>query len=274
MSTNILISDYIYPLDQFGKIGKVHSVFAHSFNVVVAEQLINIANYQEYLSCFGCYLPEELFSQIQPYAQQGAVVKFAEASLLFYSGEGVKKLDLTDHQLVSLQVSPPIPVVTATLLTVKELLEAEQLTDLIGLPQDETFQGFQQQLLQPASADWWAVTSWFVGRGPGLTPSGDDLLVAYLFVLTLFGHEAAAPLAAALMQQRFKTTAISRGYLEAASDGYVNSLIYHFYQLVAVNADKQQLKEAIKAIMAMGHTSGKDLSYGVYLGVMAILNLK
>ncbi|WP_379947182.1 DUF2877 domain-containing protein [Enterococcus devriesei] len=36
---------------------------------------------------------------------------------------------------------------------------------------------------------WLALVEYFVGRGKGLTPSGDDLLMGYLFILKLYQHK-------------------------------------------------------------------------------------
>ena len=57
-----------------------------------------------------------------------------------------------------------------------------------------------------------------LGRGPGLTPSGDDALAGALLVAHALG--AAAPLAAAVRARLGATTAVSAALLDAAADGF------------------------------------------------------
>ncbi|MDN6626061.1 MAG: DUF2877 domain-containing protein, partial [Pisciglobus halotolerans] len=71
LMNKVTISQWIYPIDQLGKMATVHSVFDHSFNLQIGGHLINVANYSGYLSSFGLYLPDVTFAQIFPYIQQG-----------------------------------------------------------------------------------------------------------------------------------------------------------------------------------------------------------
>ncbi|EGT2099615.1 DUF2877 domain-containing protein, partial [Listeria monocytogenes] len=55
MNNQLVISDYIFPIHQYGKMGTIHSVFERSFNLKVQDQLINVANFHNYLSSFGMF---------------------------------------------------------------------------------------------------------------------------------------------------------------------------------------------------------------------------
>ena len=50
-------------------------------------------------------------------------------------------------------------------------------------------------------SEWQEVTNYLIGRGKGLTPSGDDILVAYQTIRSYFADERAAALAATFRQQ-------------------------------------------------------------------------
>ena len=85
--------------------GTIHSVFERSFNLKVQDQLINVANFHNYLSSFGMFLPDQLFPRNLPYVQQGNKVKITENQLTFYSTVGVKTIQLTPAEVVSLNIT-------------------------------------------------------------------------------------------------------------------------------------------------------------------------
>lgn len=87
----IYLSEYLVPLQQFGKTGMIHSVFDRSFNLEINGQLINIACFHDYLSSFGINLPEERFQSLSPFVQIGNRVKISQDMLMIYSTQGVKK---------------------------------------------------------------------------------------------------------------------------------------------------------------------------------------
>ncbi|TKP91752.1 DUF2877 domain-containing protein, partial [Enterococcus faecalis] len=64
MINKLVISDYIFPINQYGKMGTIHSVFERSFNLKVQDQFINVANFHKYLSSFGMFLPDQLLQDM------------------------------------------------------------------------------------------------------------------------------------------------------------------------------------------------------------------
>ncbi|HIZ53467.1 MAG TPA: hypothetical protein IAA20_05960 [Candidatus Enterococcus avicola] len=58
------ISEFIHPIEQFSKLGSVHSVFPYSFNLQVGKQLINVSSFFEYLVSYGLYLPQNIFEEV------------------------------------------------------------------------------------------------------------------------------------------------------------------------------------------------------------------
>ncbi|GCF95267.1 hypothetical protein NRIC_31580 [Enterococcus florum] len=264
-----MISPYLVPLDQYGKIGKVHSDFEHSFNIAVGKQLINVGNYHNYLSSFGFFLPDPLFQELHPFAKVGNVVKIKQDQLTFYDQKGVYKLSLSNMELRILKTNP-LPVDKAYLKQLVELLESEALASKIGLVIDAKAEKYLQQLVNDERPDWTEIKKYLIGRGKGLTPSGDDLLVAYLFIMNLFWQERAQELALVL-DQELSTTAVSQNYLWACQKGYVSSPIYQLYSAIQAQADRQTLQAAVKQVLRIGHTSGKDMGFGLLLGLKAII---
>lgn len=271
MWNKIVISDYLLPLTKFGTIGFVHSVFEHSFNLKVGEQLINVANYNEYLSCFGLFVPIDSFAEIKPYLKQGDHIKIKSDRIVFYNLAKIKILNLSDYEVVSLKVTAT-QLEKESLHFLQQLLVAANLKEKIGIEQDAKFLAIKEQLLHPETADWASVTQFLIGRGKGLTPSGDDILVAYTFILGLSHIDYIKALVAELIKQKGNTTDISWAYIESCVAGYVNSLIYQFYMDLKENKT-EKFENDIQQIMKVGHTSGKDMCYGIYLGIKALLTL-
>ncbi len=106
-----------------------------------------------------------------------------------------------------------------------------------------------------------------LGRGPGLTPSGDDALAGALLV----GHglRRGTRLAAAVRSRLGATTAVSAALLEAAADGYAARSVVTLVDAV-LSGDASGVRAALPAVLDIGHTSGRDLVTGVAAAVEAM----
>lgn len=101
------------------------------------------------------------------------------------------------------------------------------------------------------------------GRGPGLTPSGDDFLVGVLHAVTCWPDLAAAGLAADLHARIAavavpRTTRISAAYLDAASRGWATSPWHALVDALAQYPAAGPLEAAARRLLATGETSGAD----------------
>jgi hypothetical protein len=101
-----------------------------------------------------------------------------------------------------------------------------------------------------------------VGRGAGLTPEGDDVLAAALVT----AHATADPRleswreATRAALRRHRTTAVSRGILHHALDGYATP---ELAELLVVLCRGGELSGPAARLRALGHTSGAALLDGV-----------
>lgn len=140
------------------------------------------------------------------------------------------------------------------------------------------------ELLAASCASGWllgAVTAAerLVGLGPGLTPSGDDVLAGLLVTLrhlgTATGVERAVRLggwlaAAVTFDARTRTTPLSATLLHCAARGEACP------EVIAVLrglAGRQPLEPALRRLHSLGHTSGADLDQGIAIGLDAVLAL-
>jgi hypothetical protein len=137
-----------------------------------------------------------------------------------------------------------------------------------------------------------------VGLGPGLTPSGDDILCGLLVSLRLVGdavrHDRAVPLrgndpphptvrsahgavwladwlgAAVTADAGTRTTALAATLLHCATGGRAGAEVAAVLRCVAGH---EPPGTAVRRLLAVGHTSGADLAQGVLAGCRATLAL-
>jgi hypothetical protein len=96
-----------------------------------------------------------------------------------------------------------------------------------------------------------------IGRGPGLTPEGDDFVAGLAGVLAAAGrHDDVVALIGADLRRR--TTALSATLLELAARGMGPE------PLQAVLAGRAS---ALPRLLAMGHTSGRAYAHGARVGL-------
>jgi len=109
-----------------------------------------------------------------------------------------------------------------------------------------------------------------LGLGPGLTPSGDDVLCGVLLALQAIGERSsAAALASAIAAKAPRlTTPLSASFLAAAAEGLSNQALHDFVAAIIAGRD-----EALPPVMAelgrIGHTSGWDAMAGAFAVINA-----
>jgi hypothetical protein len=108
-----------------------------------------------------------------------------------------------------------------------------------------------------------------VGRGAGLTPSGDDALAGALLVHHALGGPSPA-LVVAVRGRLASTTAVSAALLDAAADGWAAPQVVALVD-AAVSGDRDAVARHLPAVLAIGHTSGRDLVTGVDAALHALV---
>jgi hypothetical protein len=105
-----------------------------------------------------------------------------------------------------------------------------------------------------------------VGLGPGLTPSGDDLLGGAMISLHLLGRpERAAALYRTVRPALADgTNAVSRALLAAAADGMGGESLHAALNAV-LSADRSIMTDNLQAIDRIGHSSGWDALTGAIM---------
>ncbi|MFC4770600.1 DUF2877 domain-containing protein [Enterococcus hermanniensis] len=269
-----LMSSYFSKLNDCGKIGRVHSTFTHSFNLIVAGRLIHITDSDNYLSSFGLRIPKEMFRKIMNFCKDDDIVKITDETLIFYSYQGVKIVSLKSIRKVPLEIiNLSYDNQSVELLTKK--LKSYELDKQLGIENTRQNQKYFEQLIQPeySNQKWVEALIFFIGRGRGLTPSGDDILLGYLFILSIYQHPAVKQIQEILLNGLTTTTIISENYLRTAVQGFVSSPFIQLNQWFMYPVP-EKLDVVLKNILAIGHTSGRDTAYGILLGVIMLSNEK
>ena len=114
-----------------------------------------------------------------------------------------------------------------------------------------------------------------IGRGPGLTPSGDDLITGFLaglFSTTGDDRARRAFLEAfclTVAAAAAATADISRAYLTHAAAGWFAEPLVTLARQIGAGADRGAIESATTAALRVGHTSGGAGVFGLLLGLAA-----
>jgi Protein of unknown function (DUF2877) len=107
-----------------------------------------------------------------------------------------------------------------------------------------------------------------LGRGPGLTPSGDDVLAGIFAVLTApgvaaMGEPVAARLRSVLAPALATTNEISRALLGQAARGHVSRPVWELTSALLGGRAAASFPQARAAVLSTGATSGGDTCAGL-----------
>lgn len=105
--------------------------------------------------------------------------------------------------------------------------------------------------------DW----RWLIGRGPGLTPSGDDMLTGMLAVFIAAGRPVHLFLPPA-DQLALLTTSVSCSYLNSARLGEFSTPVLGVIRCLQTG---RNTGHALRRLLTVGHTSGADTVLGMAL---------
>lgn len=109
-----------------------------------------------------------------------------------------------------------------------------------------------------------------IGLGPGLTPSGDDILIGFLAGLwSLSGqhlkrHSFLRTFGEGILQTAQRTNEISRTYLYHAARGQFSSTLSALVETIGAGGAVEQ---AVQDAMRVGHSSGMDSVTGLLAGL-------
>ena len=152
------------------------------------------------------------------------------------------------------------------------------------LPAPDTL-GIDSMLLPMLTSQPAAAVAELLGRGPGLTPAGDDVLAGFLLGARAFGHDAAEARAAAAALAPAHTTALSAALLWHAARGECIDELAAVAAALSRHSRSEgnrtkrcltghgELEQALRRLLAVGHTSGAALAVGLSAAAGAAANV-
>jgi hypothetical protein len=116
-----------------------------------------------------------------------------------------------------------------------------------------------------------AAAAMLLGLGPGLTPSGDDLVGGAMVALSALGRrDVARDLASwGLPLAVTRTGRISAAHLACAADGEASCALHDMLAALVVT-DRDGIAAAFAALAAIGHSSGLDMLAGAALAAALV----
>lgn len=288
------ISDYAAErLGAHGSTGSVHSVFRTSLNVELDGMLFHIGSTDAPLSCLGASVDVEDVFQLVGTARQGDRAIFHDGVLRLYCRGAVEEIDLAHARIRDLSVSSVSPyALEHPDVWLYSEISGMNLPARIGLPWDEhacrslaglarlsaacyaawdaerAGAGIPHERIEGALRDARGAIAHLLGRGLGLTPSGDDVLcgfgcgLCYQWRADPAGFDAWREFSDAVLKALpGRTTAVSEAYLVAMCEGYANEDYIDLLDAMGSHGCRS-LGRALGRVLEMGHTSGADSLLG------------
>ncbi|CAM5223219.1 hypothetical protein UACE39S_06416 [Ureibacillus acetophenoni] len=266
--------------------GFVHSRFANGFNIKMEDSLIFIGTDKNGHLPFGIHLPKELTTFAVSSVNNGDLVQWNEQTKSIELPKLTISLDKAipfNNQIIpSSQISEDcieeyinllinIENRTGLNLSIRDFIhqyyaERKQTWD------ENSVEFYVQLLIEAALSNDELLLDrsfrYFLGRGNGLTPSGDDMIVGLLsfnavsnFLPNRFSEKISE-----LIEGESITTDVAREYLRYALRIEFSSTITDVVNAFAT-ADTKKLLEAFPNLLGVGHSSGLDTLFGILIGI-------
>lgn len=279
----------LIPLLLFSKgNGTVHSRFTNGFNIKMGDSLIFIGTTKNGLLPFGIHLSENDTTYAVSSVNNGESVLWNEKtnSIEFQKITiSLVKAIRFQNELIELKneqvFKNSLTQFSTYLMNIEERTGLDvSISDFINNYQELTEQhsvGVELHLTLLIKA---ALTSnellmdkafrYFLGRGNGLTPSGDDMLVGLLafdavanFLSTQFYEKLSD-----LIEGESITTDVAKEYLRYALKRKFSSTVSEMVNTLA-SGNSATFEKNIKNLLGVGHSSGLDTLFGILIGMLA-----
>jgi hypothetical protein len=238
--------------------GVVHSTFERAVNLLMAGELWTVLGPQQRDAPFGIRLA--LDSRIAAFAVKAADRVQLRAG---YVRMGQQIVDCrAAARWAPTRWSAPASGLAARVSIVEQKARPRAWPGSIEIASDLV------SALRGSDSDLARAMRRSVGRGPGLTPSGDDVLLGMLTVLTSgAARTAAVPVASrligALAPLQHSTPDISRHLLNQAARGLPGRALHELGKALWEGAPDDVLSDALQIVLDTGYTSGADACLGL-----------
>lgn len=247
----------------------VHSKYKNSFNIQDEgkQQLVVITTTNYPFVPSGIYVEVNDFSQLLTTIRVGEEINweqqclhFSENHLVLMHGKQYSSvIEIAEKLLKTTQEK----LFTFTNTLRKETGSQHALNQFLeGV---HPFNEAVQQLCSENKSQQKIGIDFLLGRGMGLTPSGDDMMVGHLAARLLLKEESTKLtnlLLTELLSERSLTTDVSKHYLLCGLSKRFSEPVIDLVNTLTTNSSKEQIEETVEAVIKVGHTSGVDLLAG------------
>ncbi|MCM3338943.1 DUF2877 domain-containing protein [Paenibacillus sp. MER TA 81-3] len=273
-------------------IGRVHSIFENGINLAMGDALVFVGTTKNGRLPFGIHMGQESVRRLRFYVRRNdAVVAGTPDMIQFNHPTYPLTLDLSQaepfhygicaeryrmnrdlfHVCSFMETCLSWGVPTGLDVEWDRFLANDYMPDD---PQYVTVQHAEQLLDALLSGEVRVIEShlrYFLGRGKGLTPSGDDFLVGLLAVHTLTQafHPAFLTTLRHIVEREDITTDVSKAYLLHALHGRFSDKVTHVLNAMFTE-DTSHFQAKLAQLLHTGHSSGIDTAFGIANAIMAL----
>ena len=254
ISTNSFGSQWINNRIKGSEQLTVHSIFTSSLNLINQDlELISIQTNQDLLSGFGFTVDQALLEQLIKTIVVNDLVILDKSIFRF------NNLTLKIHLNKTYQSKPQTQLDQNSAL----------VQSLLSVNLDKT--GFVEPYFDINKLmnlnDFESLLNYCIGRGIGLTPSGDDFIMGYLMIKYLLDD----------YQKEFELLKASTLNTNQISLMMINQLLnenwaWIYIQLLENQYNKQKVDQLIQTLKHYGHTSGQDTLFGMKMALQKSWN--
>lgn len=259
------------------KLGKIQSKFKNGFNIQFGNELVYISYVGSSLSAFGINITRDKFFVILEEIKIDDNVTYKNNNLIIYTLKEIIYLNLEQVENIDLK----IPKINSSIENIEDtylykILDKYEFEDYIGIDLGiETKTNIELLINKDKNNNFYnsRIINFFVGRGKGLTPSGDDILTGFTMGLMAFNNNGIFDKWIKdinLIITKEKTTLVSVAYLNALTIGYVSENFLELLSLIDKN-DEKIICDILEKVKSYGHTSGYDTLFGFYLSLKYLI---
>lgn len=269
----------------------IHSIFDNGLNLKVNDRLVFIGTTKNGQLPFGIHLNQSDFDEIRAQLNPKDTIYWLPNEQSFYCCDGkvnicysqAKKYTSRLERLNNNNVLEKIEPLLISLLNYEGFtgldIDIEEfvlwfLSNDEDTTHDSDIFNYLNQLTESLFQDDLDTTKntlrHILGRGKGLTPSGDDHIVGLLTLQAAFEPFSITfnQAVTELVYKESITTDVAREYLlYAAHDNFSSSVINLMKRLAQ---DDQPFQPELTQLLEMGHSSGVDSVFGILLGLLAM----
>lgn len=280
----------IHPLLHADEIGYVHSIFQNGWNIRMGDGLIFIGGMKNGQLPFGIHLDDEQVPQLIALLHKGDAVLYDRVmSSLFFSSFCIK-LDRPRayDSTIGLAEVQPEALLSSLGVFASEIgayhrltgtgIQVDHFTECILSRSYASCSDHEHKAIQLMNSVQMQSLSlidetlrYWMGRGNGLTPSGDDMLTGMLAVdaIIVICSDRFQLHLSELIEREALTTDISREYLRYALKGQFSSVVSNVLHALVLG-DTGNLMKRTRELLSVGHSSGLDTAFGILLGMLTI----